>query len=165
MVFATVSMALALAAAAPGDTPVTLQGIGPLRVGLSLDALRRRFGATSEYGPYPDPEVDCEFFRSPAFPGVSMMVVDGRVVRIDIDDRRYRTRSGARVGMTEREIRAIYGRQMQVEPHPYGDADDHYLVYDARDEPLGMIFETTDRRATEFRVGYQEYVSLIEGCS
>ena len=163
MVLATASMVLALAAAAPGDTPVTLQGIGPLRVGLGLAELRRRFGATSENGPHPDG--NCEHFASPAFPGVSMMVVDGRVVRIDIDDRRYRTRSGARIGMTERQIRAIYGRQMQVEPHPYGDADDHYLVYDARDEPLGMIFETNDRRATSFRVGYRDYVSLIEGCS
>ena len=165
MVFATVSMALALAAAAPGDTPVTLQGIGPLRVGLSLDALRRRFGATSEYGPYPDPEVDCEFFRSPAFPGVSMMVTGGRVVRIDIDDRRYRTRSGARIGMTEGEIRAIYGRQMRVEPHPYTDPVGRYLVYEARDEPFGMIFETQEGRAISFRVGYRDYVSLIEGCS
>ena len=77
MVFATASMALALAAAAPGDTPVTLQGIGPLRVGLSLAALRSRFGATSQDGPYPDPEVDCEYFQSPAYPGVSMMVTAG----------------------------------------------------------------------------------------
>ena len=165
MIFSTAALALALAAGAPADDAVTLQGIGPLRDGLSLAALRSRFGATSENGPYPDPEVDCEYFRSPAYPGVSMMVSGGSVVRIDIDDRRYRTRSGARIGMTEREIRALYGRQMRVEEHPYGDADDHYLVYDARDEPLGLIFETTDGRATEFRVGYQDYVSLIEGCS
>ena len=49
MVFATASMALALGAAVPGDTPVTLEGIGPLRVGLSLEALRRGFGATTDY--------------------------------------------------------------------------------------------------------------------
>jgi hypothetical protein len=163
MLFATASIMLSLAAAAPSDSPVTLQGIGPLRIGLSLAEIRRRFGAVSEYGPHPDG--DCEYFRAPAFPGVSMMVQEGRVVRIDIDDPRYRTRSGAHVGMSERRIRAIYGRQMVVEEHPYTHPQGKYLVYEARSEPYSMIFETDNGRAISFRVGLADYVSLIEGCS
>jgi hypothetical protein len=162
MALAMSLFALALAGAAAGD-PVTLQGVGPLRVGMSLEALRSRFGATAEYEP--DPESDCSYWQSAAFPGLSMMVNSGRLVRIDIEDPRYRTRSGARVGMTEREIRAIYGAQMQVEEHPYTGPEGHYLVYQARSEPFSMIFETDGNRADSFRVGYADYVSLIEGCS
>ena len=162
MTFASAVIALVFAAPA-GDAPVTLQGIGPLRVGLSLDALRRDFGATAEYEP--DPESDCSYWTSGDFPGLSMMVVGGRLVRIDTEDPRYVTRSGARVGMSEREIRAIYGAQMRVEPHPYTDPLGRYLVLQARDEPFGMIFETDNGRAISFRVGYWNNVQWIEGCS
>ena len=162
MALETLLLAAAIAAT-PVTEPVTLQGIGPLRVGLSLDALRTRFGAIAEHEP--DPEANCGYWIAPAFAGVAMMVVDDRLVRIDIDDPRYRTRSGARVGMSEREVRALYGAQMQVEPHPYTAPDGHYLVYLARSEPFGMIFETDNGRAISFRVGYRDNVQWIEGCS
>ena len=154
---------LTLAAAGPADTPVTLHGLGDLRIGLPLEALRTRFAAAPEYEP--DPESNCSYWASPAYPGVAMMVVGGRLVRIDIDDARYRTRSGAAVGMTEREIRALYGAPMRVEPHPYTSPEGHYLVLEARDEPYGLIFETDGNRAISFRVGYWDNVQWIEGCS
>ena len=158
----TLLLALAVALAAV-DTPVTLQGVGDLRIGTSLDTLRTRYAATAEYEP--DPESDCSYWRSDAFPGLSMMVVGNRLVRIDTEDARYRTRSGARVGMSEREIRALYGAQLRVEPHPYTAPDGHYLVYRARSEPFGLIFETDHGRAISFRVGYWDNVQWIEGCS
>ena len=68
---------------------------------------------------YPEEEVDCAYWRAPQWPGLAMMVSGGRVVRIETEDPRYRTASGARVGMAEAEIRAIYGARMRVEPHPY----------------------------------------------
>lgn len=158
---ATLLIASALAGAPAG--PVTLDGVGEIRVGLGLAELRRRFAAVPEYEP--DPGMDCSYWTSPHYPGLAMMVVGGRVVRIDFDDPRWRTRSGAAVGMTEGEIRAIYGARMRVEPHPYTGPEGHYLVYRARSEPLGMIFETDGERAISWRVGYWENVQWIEGCS
>jgi hypothetical protein len=163
MAMIAAALATALAAAAPADVPLTLHGVGDLRVGLPLAELRRRFGATPEYEP--DPEMNCSYWQAPAFPGLGMMVVDDRLVRIDVNDRRWRTRSGARIGMSDREIRAMYGAQMRVEPHPYTDPVGTYLVYEARDEPYGMIFETDNGRAISYRVGLMEAVELIEGCS
>ena len=163
LIAAALAMALAAAAPAAARDPITLHGIGPLRIGLPLAELRSRFAATPEYEP--DPENDCSYWQSPDFPGLAMMVVDGRLVRIDVDEPEYRTRSGARVGMSEREIRAIYGARMRVEPHPYTAPQGKYLVYEARDEPYGMIFETDNGRAISYRVGLMEAVGLIEGCS
>jgi hypothetical protein len=147
--------------AAPWDAPLTLHGIGALRIGTPVAALRR-MGATGEN--YPDPDVDCSYWRAPRWPGLMMMVSGGRVVRIETEDRRYRTASGARVGMTEAEIRRVYPR-MRVEPHPYTGPQGHYLIYRARGEPYGLIVETDGRRATQVRVGTWEAVQLIEGCS
>ena len=153
----------ALLLAAPWDAPLTTQGIGALRIGMPVAALRR-MGATGEN--YPDPEIDCSYWRTPRWPGLAMMVSGGRVVRIETEDRRYRTASGARVGMTEAEIRRIYP-SMRVEPHPYTGPQGHYLVYRARGEPYGLIVETDPDtgRATQFRAGLWEAVQLIEGCS
>lgn len=148
---------------APWDVPVTLHGIGSLRIGTPVAALRG-MGATGE--DYPDPDVDCSYWRTPRWPGLMMMVSGGRLVRIETEDRRYRTASGARVGMTEDEIRRIYPG-MRVEPHPYTGPQGHYLILRARGEPYGLIVETDPGtgRATQLRVGLWEAVQLIEGCS
>ena len=148
----------------PWDAPLTMRGIGTLRIGTPVAALRA-MGATGEA--YPDPEIDCSYWRAPQWPGLAMMVSGGRVVRIETEDARYRTASGARVGMTEAEILAIYGRAMRVEDHAYTGPDGHYLVYRARNEPYGMIVETdyATGRAASIRVGTWEAVQLVEGCS
>ena len=150
------------ALSAPWDQPLTLHGIGPLRIGTPVAALRR-MGATGEA--YPDPEVDCSYWRAPQWPGLAMMVSGGRVVRIETQDPHYRTASGARAGMTEAEIRRLYGAAMRVEPHPYTGPEGHYLVWRARREPYGLVVETDGRVATQVRVGTWEAVQLIEGCS
>jgi len=157
---------LALALTAPGEIPVTLHGIGDLRIGLPVAELRRR-GATREENPLEEEGVDCAYWRLPGRDGLAFMVAGGRVVRVDIDDAAYRTASGAHVGMSEAEIRAIYGAAMRVEPHPYTGPEGHYLIYRARSEPYGLIIETSyeDSRAERMRVGLWRYVQLIEGCS
>ena len=157
-------IAAALLLAEPWNAPLTLHGIGTLRIGTPVAALRA-MGATGE--DYPDPEVDCSYWRAPQWPGLAMMVAGGRVVRIETEDARYRTVSGARVGMSEAELRAIYGRRLRVEPHPYTGPEGHYLVYRARGEPYGMIVETSHEngRALSIRVGSWQAVQLIEGCS
>lgn len=155
---------IALAVAAPWDSPMTFHGIGSLRIGTPVAGLRR-IGATGEASP--DPDVDCSYWQTPRWPGLMMMVSGGRVVRIETEDRRYRTASGVRVGMTEAEIRRVYGPAMRVEPHPYTGPQGHYLVLQARGAPYGLIVETDPDtgRATQVRVGLWQAVQLIEGCS
>jgi hypothetical protein len=152
--------------AAVAASPVTLHGVGELRVGMPLAELRR-MGAKEEF--QSEDGVDCSYWTVPR-EDVALMVSGRRVVRIDINNPKYRTPSGARVGMTEAEVRRIYGRALKVEPHPYTGPEGHYLVYRAKGEPYGMIFETepVDRkpaRVVSFRVGLWKHVQLIEGCS
>ena len=160
---ATPFLALVLLAAAPPET-MTLNGLGPLRIGLPEAELRARHRAVPG-APYPDPEVDCAYWTSPLYPGVQMMVSGGRLVRLETEDDRYRTPGGARVGLGEAELRRRYGARMRVEEHPYMGPEGKYLIVRARREPLGMIVETWDGRAHSIRVGYWSSVQLIEGCS
>lgn len=159
-------LASALLAAAPAPAPdlMTLNGLGPLRIGTSAAELRARHRAVPGE-PYPDPEVDCAHWSSPLYPGVQMMVSGGRLVRIETTDKRYHAPGGARVGLTEAEIRARYGSRMRVEPHPYMGPECKYLIVRAGRQPLGLIVETWEGRARSIRVGYWRSVQLIEGCS
>jgi hypothetical protein len=153
-----------LAALAALTAPVTLHGVGELRIGMAVAQLRR-MGAVMEENPLDDG--DCNYWHLNGRDGLALMVVGGKVVRIDIDNRAFRTPSGAHVGMREAEIRALYGAAIRVEPHPYSGPEGHYLVYRARSEPFGMIFATDYRtgRVESLRVGLWRYVQLIEGCA
>jgi hypothetical protein len=157
-------LTMAALLAAPWDAPMTMHGIGTLRIGAPVASLRR-MGATGEA--HPDEDIDCSYWRTPRWPGLAIMVSGGRVVRIETEDPRYRTASGARVGMTEAEVRRLYGAAMRVEPHHYTGPDGHYLIYQARGEPYGLIIETDagTGRASQIRVGTREAVQLVEGCS
>ena len=165
---ASLALGIPAAFAAPGAADVEAMRTYVQRNRAYSPAARaealRRIGATGEN--YPDPDVDCSYWHTPRWPGLNMMVSGGRVVRIETEDRRYRTASGARVGMTEAEIRRLYPT-MRVEPHPYTGPQGHYLVYRARGEPYGLILETDPDtgRVVQFRVGLWEAVQLIEGCS
>ena len=157
-------LALALLAAAPAPEVLTLDGLGPLRIGLSEAQLRSRHRAVPEEAS-PDPEVDCAYWSSPLYPGIAMMVSGGRLVRIETEDARYRAPGGARVGLAEAELRARYGARIRVEEHPYMGPEGKYLIVRASREPLAMIVETWGGRARSIRVGNWRSVQLIEGCS
>ena len=59
---------IAALATAPWDAPLTLHGIGTLRIGMPVAALRR-MGATGEA--YPDPDVDCSYWHTARWPGAA----------------------------------------------------------------------------------------------
>ena len=149
-----------LAMAAPQDAPLTVQGVGALRIGMPVAALRRLGAVNGD----PEPGAECTYWSTPRFPDLRLMVVGARLVRIDNGDAAWRTRSGARVGMTEAEVRAIYGRAIEVRPHPYTAPDGHYLVYHPRGAAHGMIMETSGGRVETLRVGAWTQVQWIEGC-
>lgn len=154
---------LLLQAAAPA-APVTMHGIGALRIGMPVAVLRRLGARTREA---PEEPGGCHYWGLPGREGIALMIYANRLVRIDISNPAYRTASGARVGMSEAEVRRIYGAALRVEPHPYTGPEGRYLVYQARSEPYGLIFETSHEngRALSMRVGRWENVQWIEGCS
>ncbi|MEP6572789.1 MAG: hypothetical protein ABJD11_08835 [Gemmatimonadota bacterium] len=111
----------------------------------------------------------CGFARIISDPvGLRFMIEDGRIVRVDVDSTGIRTASGAEVGMTEEQIKAMYPGRITTQPHKYTGPEGHYLVYtpvDSADQNYRVIFETDGKVVTTFRAGIRPAVEYVEGCS
>jgi hypothetical protein len=92
-----------------------------------------------------------------------------RVVRVDVYSRSIaQTASGARVGDTEDQIRAMYPGQTRTEPDHYDPENSRYLIFVPRnrsDRMYNVVFETDGKRVTSFRAGLSRATALVEGCS
>ena len=137
---------------------VTETGIGPVRVGMTVAEAMRAWGgdfrATNTNAP-------CYYLRPAGTSGVALMVIEGRIARVDVSDASVATFAGARVGDSEARIKSLYPA-VEVTPHKY--VNGHYLtVLPSGDHRI--IFETDGVKVTRFRAGRMPEVGWIEGCS
>jgi hypothetical protein len=144
----------------PAGPSVTFQGFGPVKVGMTVREAASALGTRLVEGDASEP---CHYARPEGvLSGLAFMVLDGRIVRIDVSNDLFRTESGAGVGSAEREVRRLHP-EGAVEPHPYFE-DGHYLVLTSPDQLYAMIFETDGSVVTRFRAGERGPVAYIEGC-
>jgi hypothetical protein len=162
---AAFSITLVLAAAAHADARwcLGMEGIGPVRAGMSVDevlpladwsGLERRQQAES-----------CWYLRYDGPAAFLLMIIDGRVARIELRGKSaLRTISGAHLGMSEDALRAMYGARLDVQPHKY-DPDGHTIVLEASSGDFGLRFETSKGKVTAIQAGPSEHLHYVEGCS
>jgi hypothetical protein len=154
------------------DWTIYLRRAGPIRIGMSLDTVRRVIGDAGAHLACAEREPDdseCAYLQSPRKPEhLEFMFQMGRLVRIDVHEPGPRTASGAGVGDTEERIHELYPGRIRTEPHHYSPETGHYLIYgavDPADRPYGLLFETEGGLVTSFRVGTLDAIALVEGCS
>jgi hypothetical protein len=139
---------------------LTLRGMGQLRVGMTFAQIERATGRAMnwEYGDYRG----CEYWDLRGAPrGMALMMAYGRLARVDVFRRAWRTARGIRIGDTAGKVRRRYG-VVRSRPHPY-DPGGRYLIVGRGGRR--MIFETNRRgRVTSFRGGRSREVGYIEGC-
>lgn len=137
--------------------------IGPLRAGMSVAEGRAALGGEFAAG---DSTVGCAHVALTGLPGrVLAMVVDGRVVRVEVKDRAVATAAGARVDDSETRIASLYPGRVQVQPHKYTDG--HYLIVTPEataDSANRLIFETDGENILEYCAGLLPAVAWVEGC-
>jgi hypothetical protein len=92
------------------------------------------------------------------------MLLDGRVVRVDVSAPGIRTLSGAAVGDGQREVLQLYRGRLLVTTHFHGVDDSKYLSMYSHDHRYGIRFETDGERITEYYVGTSEAVQWASGC-
>jgi len=142
---------------------MTVQGIGPLRTGMSIDEATRALHGDFKA----DTAIGCHEVPLPGAPGkVLATIVDGRIERFDTKDTAIRTELGARVGDTEARIESLYVGRVSVQPHKYLEKG-HYLVVTPAapsDSNKRLIFETDGARVFEYRAGSLPTVSFVEHC-
>ncbi|HEX9383956.1 MAG TPA: hypothetical protein VF908_11185 [Gemmatimonadaceae bacterium] len=148
------------------DLALSEEGLGQIQIGMNLtDAVN--MGLLNEN---PTMNTQCDF----VFPavgagipeGVSVMVVKGKIARIDVDTGSVTTEDGAKIGDSEDRIKSIYGEEVKVEPHKYNEGW-HYLTVmgDSASAGKALVFETDGKRVTMFRGGRLPEVKWVEGCS
>lgn len=171
----TTAPAFAPPAAAPatadaaGDTTAAsawvlrADGVGPLRVGMTVDEANRAVEGGLDHTSGLE---ECDYVRPKNGPaGVLLMVVDGRIARADVDSVLVATSQGVRPGDAESRVRGVYPGA-RVEPHKY--VDGHYIIAlpNAPADTLHrLVFETDGKVVTRMRGGVYPPVEYVEGCS
>lgn len=159
-------------------SPVRLDGIGPVIMGMTLDeataAVGRRVAVDQDSLISGDDTDLCGFAVVDGGPEeLSFMVNrdrprdEWRIVRLDVsDDGTIATVGGIRVGSTEEDVRRVYGNAIKTEPHAYTGPQGHYMILDG-DGPGGMklLFETDGTKVLTYRSGLEGAVDAIEGCA
>lgn len=147
------------------DLALTEDGLGQVQIGMPLTEAVN-MGLLSE-NPNLKPECDYVFPAVGAgIPeGVSVLVVRGRLARIDVDTGTVTTAEGARIGDTEERLRSLYGADLEVSPHKYIEKG-HYLMVlgDSASAGKALVFETDGQKVTMFRAGRLPEVRWQEAC-
>jgi hypothetical protein len=147
------------------DLALSEEGLGQIQIGMTLTEAVN-MGLVNER---PDMKSACDF----VFPavgagipfGVNVMVVKGKIARIDVDTGVVTTEDGAKIGDTEDRIKSIYGDELEVKPHKYIEGG-HYMTVkgDSASAGKAIVFETDGKRVTMFRAGRIPEVEWVEGC-
>jgi hypothetical protein len=141
-------------------------GLGPIQVGMAF-AEAVNMGLLNEN---PNMKKECDFVYPAVGAGVpdniGVMIVKGKVARIDVDTGSVTTEDGAKIGDTEDKIKSIYNGDLQIEPHKYVTGG-HYMVVmgDSASAGKAIVFETNGKVVTNFRAGRLPEVKWVEGCS
>lgn len=153
------------------QSKLAINGIGPIRVGMTVDEASRSAGVKLVTGYGNHDEYLCSYFTPQDSPkGIAFMVTKGRIARVDIMNKRITTIKGARIGDSEERIISLYPGQIQVTRHPYQRlplTNQKYLTFvpkDSADKNYRIIFETSKNRVERFRSGKIPEVDQVEGC-
>ena len=147
------------------DLALNEDGLGQIQIGMTL-AEAVNMGLLNER---PDMKPACDY----VFPavgagipfGVNVMVVQGKVARIDVDTGTVTTEDGAKIGDTEDRIKSIYGDDLKVTPDKYIPGGHNLMVMDdSASAGKALVFVTDGQRVTMFRAGRVPEVGWVEGC-
>lgn len=109
----------------------------------------------------------CGYWRPADAPrGVSFMIENGSIVRVDVDSAGPKTAEGIGIGSPESAIRAAYGQHLTIQLHKYQwEAGWKYFLYLPADDSLNaIVFETDGTAVRTFRAGRRPQVEYVERC-
>jgi hypothetical protein len=150
---------------------LALNGIGPIRVGMTIDEASQAAGVKSVklFGGFSTEY--CTYIELLGVPkGINFMVTKNRIARVDISNKRISTIRGAKIGDTEDRIFSLYPGQIKATRHEYAWRtfnNAKYLTFvpkDDADKNYRIVFETSKNRVFSFHSGKLPEVMYIEGC-
>lgn len=172
---ATTPLPQAQTAHTPGpltpDSQLTPSGIGPIVLGMTLEEAERVSGVTLVSG---QRFGDCWFADPDGLDGVSFMVLNDSIRRVDVSGGRTATPEGIRVGSTEQDVLEAYPGQIVASDR----LGQRLLIYIPARFPADidfattsglyftmMVFESDGHQVTGMKAGtFSTTVEAYEGC-
>jgi hypothetical protein len=101
-----------------------------------------------------------------AYAGVSFMVENDRIVRIEVSDGSpVTTRSGAGIGISQSSLEAMFPGQIEAAPDFVVDGTAvQFVPADDADAQYRVVFVLEDGVVSQFRAGVLPAVGYGEGC-
>lgn len=158
-------------AASPGPEPLTPEGWGPLRIGMTRAEVVAAAGEDANPQAVGGPEPDrCDQFRPERAPeGMIVMLEEGRLTRITlVEGSELKTERGFGVGASADSVAAAYGAEATITPHKYRSAPASYITVwttpPPAPEPRGIVYETFgEGRVSQIHAGGPS-IQYVEGC-
>ncbi|MXY77494.1 MAG: hypothetical protein F4Y40_10525 [Acidimicrobiia bacterium] len=149
------------------DDVVTLRALGPVTLGMTVEeavaasglALSQDFGRASTD--------NCYYVTAGAgLPGVAFMVVDGAVVRVEINAPSViATRSGVRIGTPESSVREVYPDNIQQANDAVSEGQAlAFVPNDEADADYRIYFAIDGGEVSSYRLGIRPAVDNLLGC-
>ncbi|MBE9110266.1 hypothetical protein IQ273_12675 [Nodosilinea sp. LEGE 07298] len=141
-------------------------GLGPIRIGMNLETLQEtglNLVAIAEAS-----SGQCQYYRIQDYgEPIGLMAIDDQILRVDIwPGSLTTTRSGIKIGSTERDLVRVYGKQLEATANPVTLGKTVvFTPQDPGEDVYRLVFETDDQgRITQFRAGQFPSVTWAEGC-
>ncbi len=163
LLLAVCAALLSGAAAAAPSWCLGMSGLGPIRAGMTVEQVIRLADFSGLERKSAAGECWYLHYRggSSAF---DLMIIGGSVVRLELKgESKLHTFSGAHIGTTEDELKAMYGSRLEIQPHKY-DASGHTITVKSSGGDHGLRFETSAGRVTAIQAGPWEHLNYVEGC-
>lgn len=147
------------------DEPITTDGIGPIRVGMTAEEVEFAAGIDLDATSYIVGE--CQYLNSDDLPDVHLMFVSGVLERIEVRNKRMRTLSGVRVGDPEEKVIDTYEDRLELEPGFYDPANWLTMIYVPENpkDKSRMVLDSFRGEVDTIRVGRLPAVFWVEGCA
>lgn len=147
------------------DSTITTQGLGPVLAGMTVEEAQAAAGGTGLVSQGQAPG-DCEYYDAEGLSGVSFMVMDGVIARVDVREPTVATESGVRVGDSEAVVDDAYGERIQRTPNEvaFDWTDLTFLPEDSEDETRIVFGVDSSDVVAQITAGRLPEVAWPEGC-
>lgn len=149
-------------------SPATLRGLGPVRIGMTVEEASDASGLALTRSPARGVGDNCYYVNAGlTMNGVFFMVVDNQIARIEVErPSPVATRSGVRVGTSTAEVRSTYPNNIEQADEAVADGEAlAFVPRDDFDSEYRIYFEVVDGAVGRYRLGIKPAIDRITGCS
>jgi hypothetical protein len=155
------------ASAAPvtNHSRLTQNGLGSMRLGMTVNQAQRRTGQQIQNNLFTPGDTSCGIAQLfPESLGVNMQTTNLRIWVINVTQPGITTRAGIQLGDTAQDLRRAYRSRLRSHPNKYTPKARDYWVAFPRNRKL-VFYANPQGQITQISSGRKPEIDFVEGCS